>query len=214
LPFPDDSFDLVTCQTLLIHVSDPAAVIAEMCRVARPGGLVLACEPNNVSRALLFDSMSAKDPADAILARVRFQLLCERGKAALGEGDNSIGDLVPGLFSAGGLVDLSVYLNDKANLLAPPYDTPEQHAMVEEQADFNDRGFWIWSCEDTRRYFLAGGGRDDEFDALWSEALRDGDELRQSIAERTYSGAGAAIGYIVAGRKPDRKSLSAKEQSL
>ena len=95
LPFPDDSFDLVTCQTLLIHVSDPAAVIAEMCRVARPGGLVLACEPNNVSRALLFNSMSAQDPVEAVLALVRFQLLCERGKAALGEGNNSIGDLVP-----------------------------------------------------------------------------------------------------------------------
>ena len=45
LPFPDASFDLVTCQTLLIHLADPSAVIAEMARVARPGGLVLAAEP-------------------------------------------------------------------------------------------------------------------------------------------------------------------------
>jgi ubiquinone/menaquinone biosynthesis C-methylase UbiE len=47
LPFPDGSFDLVTCQTLLIQVPDPRAVIAEMGRVARGGGWVLAAEPNN-----------------------------------------------------------------------------------------------------------------------------------------------------------------------
>lgn len=36
LPFEDASFDLVTCQTLLIHCPDPAAVVAEMVRVTRP----------------------------------------------------------------------------------------------------------------------------------------------------------------------------------
>ena len=41
LPFKDESFDLVTCQTLLIHVADPTAVIREMRRVVRPGGLLL-----------------------------------------------------------------------------------------------------------------------------------------------------------------------------
>src|SRR5882672_9058101 len=38
LPFPDHSFDFVTCQTLLIHVGDVRAVLAEMARVTRPGG--------------------------------------------------------------------------------------------------------------------------------------------------------------------------------
>ncbi len=49
LPFPDDSFDLTTCQTVLIHLPDPAAAIAEMRRVTRPGGLVVVAEPNNLS---------------------------------------------------------------------------------------------------------------------------------------------------------------------
>src|SRR4051812_14125023 len=38
LPFADGTFDLVTCQTVLIHVADPRAVIREMLRVAKPGG--------------------------------------------------------------------------------------------------------------------------------------------------------------------------------
>lgn len=49
LPFPDDSFDVTTCQTVLIHVPNPDAVIAEMRRVTRPGGLVAVAEPNNLT---------------------------------------------------------------------------------------------------------------------------------------------------------------------
>jgi hypothetical protein len=51
----------------------------------------------------MFDSVSFHDPVDEILARARLQLICERGKAALGEGNNSIGDLVPSLFANGTL---------------------------------------------------------------------------------------------------------------
>ena len=143
LPFTDASFDLVTCQTLLIHTPDPGAVVDEMIRVTRPGGLVLAAEPNNIARALMLDSVSFHDPVDKILARVRLQVICERGKAALGEGNNSIGDLVPSLFAERNLVKICVYLNDKADILLPPYDTPAQRAALEERADFQRRDFCL-----------------------------------------------------------------------
>jgi ubiquinone/menaquinone biosynthesis C-methylase UbiE len=203
LPFADASFDLVTCQTVLIHMPDPGAVIDEMVRVARPGGLILAAEPNNVARALMFDSVSFNDPVDAILARARLQLICERGKAALGEGNNSIGDLVPSLFAERRLVDVCVYLNDKADILLPPYDSPAQGAALEERADFKHRDLWSgWSREDTRRYFLAGGGREGEFEALWLVAIGSSDKIDKAIADRTYAGRdGAGIGYLIAGRK-------------
>ena len=68
--------------------------------------------------------------------------------------------------------------------------------------DATVRDFWIWSRQDTRRYFLAGGGREGEFEALWSAATREGDAFDRAVAARTYAGAGAAIGYLVAGRKP------------
>jgi ubiquinone/menaquinone biosynthesis C-methylase UbiE len=208
LPFPDASFDLVTCQTVLIHMPDPGATVDEMVRVARPGALILAAEPNNAARALLFDSVSFHDPVDDILTRARLQLICERGKAALGEGNNSIGDLVPSLFAERNLVDVCVY---KADILLPPYDSPAQRAALEECADFNHRGFWSgWSREITRRYFLAGGGCEAEFEALWLVAIGGNDKFDKAIADRTYAGrAGAGIGYLIAGRKPrlDRSRL-------
>jgi hypothetical protein len=173
-----------------------------MVRVARPGGLILAAEPNNIANALTFDSLNFHHPVDEIMARARLQLTCERGKAALGEGNNSIGDLVPGLFAERDLINVSVYLNDKVHVFLPPYDNPEQRAELEERADRKHRDFWIWSREDTLRYFLAGGGRDVDFDALWTVAISGQNKLDQAIADQTYAGTGGGIGYLVAGRKP------------
>jgi len=46
LPFPQASFDLVFTRYMLLHVSDPPTVIREMFRVTRPGGFVIAYEPD------------------------------------------------------------------------------------------------------------------------------------------------------------------------
>lgn len=46
LPYPEASFDLVFTRYMLLHVSDPLQVIREMFRVARPGGFVVAYEPD------------------------------------------------------------------------------------------------------------------------------------------------------------------------
>jgi SAM-dependent methyltransferase len=204
LPFPDASFDLVTCQTVLIHLPDPGAAVDEMIRVARPGGLIVAAEPNNVARAVMFDSVSFHDPADEILARARLQLICERGKVALGEGNNSIGDIVPSLFVERGLVDVCVYLNDKVDILLPPYNSPAQRATLEERTDFKHRGLCSgWTREDTCRYFLAGGGHEGEFEALWLVAIGSSDKIDKAIANQTYAGREVAgVGYLIAGRKP------------
>jgi len=43
---PSDSFDLVHARTLLINVAEPAGVVAEMVRLARPGGWVVSLEPD------------------------------------------------------------------------------------------------------------------------------------------------------------------------
>jgi SAM-dependent methyltransferase len=51
LPYPSFCFDIVYCHYLLLWVSDPLAVLAEMKRVARVGGYILAlAEPDYTRR--------------------------------------------------------------------------------------------------------------------------------------------------------------------
>lgn len=55
LPFADASFDHLTVTYLLRYVDDPAATMAELARVVRPGGVVASLEfgvPGGVARPL------------------------------------------------------------------------------------------------------------------------------------------------------------------
>lgn len=202
LPFPDDSFDLTTCQTVLIHMRDPSAVIAEMMRVTRPGGLVAVAEPNNLTESLLLDSISNRASIDVIVELVRFQLTCERGKIALGEGDNSLGDRVPGLFVAQGLADVQTYVNDKAGAIFPPYATAAQRAFVEDARDHVARRMWNWSEADARRLYLAGGGTEGDFARHFALALTSRENILRGVDDGSYHGIIGGEFYLVAGRKP------------
>jgi demethylmenaquinone methyltransferase / 2-methoxy-6-polyprenyl-1,4-benzoquinol methylase len=51
LPFPDASFDAVTISFALRNVHDPAAALAEMARVTRPGGRLVICEFSHPTNA-------------------------------------------------------------------------------------------------------------------------------------------------------------------
>lgn len=54
LPFRAASFDLVTFSSVLHHVPDRRAALAEAARVLRPGGWVFAFDPNLLHPAMLF----------------------------------------------------------------------------------------------------------------------------------------------------------------
>ena len=204
LPFDDATFDLVTCQTVLIHVRDPRAAIREMLRVTKPGGQVIAAEPNNRASLLVADSERAEPQVEQLVDLVRFYLTCERGKLALGEGYDSVGDLLPGMFAEQGLVDVQTFISDKPVVMAPPYDTPEQQAVraaLEEEAQGETWGGW--SRDAALRLFAAGGGSEDEFAQAWHGRLRDSRDALAAIERGTMTSAGGTIHYFVAGRRPD-----------
>ncbi|MBM9508206.1 methyltransferase domain-containing protein [Actinacidiphila acididurans] len=47
LPFDDATFDVVRSERVIQHVPDPAAAVAEMLRVVKPGGQVLVTDPDH-----------------------------------------------------------------------------------------------------------------------------------------------------------------------
>ncbi len=83
LPFDSGTFDFVTCQTVLIHLADPRVAIREMLRVLKPGSLLAVVELNNLAGAMLADRLAFDMPIEEALELVRFQMMCERGKAGL-----------------------------------------------------------------------------------------------------------------------------------
>lgn len=201
LPFEDATFDLVTCQTLLIHVQKPLVVLREMLRVLKPGGLLAVAEPNNLTSSLLFNSVTCEDSIEEICARVRFQLVCERGKVALGEGNNSIGDLLPGYFAAVGLNNIQVYLSDKTFSLFPPYQSKEQQVLRKQYLDWIKEKFWIWEQEETQRFFLAGGGTKQEFETYWQQIMLTNQDCKKALVNGSFHAASGSILYLVSGRK-------------
>lgn len=73
LPFADASFDVVTISFGLRNVTDPAAALAELRRVSRPGGRLVICEfstPTWAPLRWLYDNylLAALPPAARLLS--------------------------------------------------------------------------------------------------------------------------------------------------
>jgi SAM-dependent methyltransferase len=202
LPFDDATFDLVTCQTVLIHVPDPLAVVREMLRVTRPGGQVIVAEPNNRASLLVASSTTVGELAEALVDLIGFYVTCEQGKIALGEGNSSVGDLLPGLFTEAGLADVEAFLSDKASVMVPPYASEEQQALkAQYEADLELSRFG-WSREEAKRLFVAGGGVEASFEAGWQRRRDEAQDAVAALDDGTLHSAGGAIHYLVAGRRP------------
>jgi ubiquinone/menaquinone biosynthesis C-methylase UbiE len=199
LPFSDDSFDLVTCQTVLIHLPDPVRALAEMRRVLKPGGLLAVIEPNNRIQPLVFNEAQVDEPVADTLARVRFRLLCELGKKRMGLGDFSAGDRLPTWLYELGFREIQVCQSDKAVPLVPPYASVEEQAVLGELLEAGEAG--DGGRERARRWFLAGGGEPAEFEALWA-LLRDVDARERALIQAgRFARAGGRLMYLVSARK-------------
>ena len=109
LDFPDGSFDLVYVRYLLEHVADPVRVLREMRRVARPGGLVAACE-NDVSLLRFDPPCPAFDRAWETFTR--FQ-------STLG-GDGLIGRRLYRLFREAGFADVELSVQPEVHWYGSP----------------------------------------------------------------------------------------------
>ncbi len=201
LPFADEEMDLTFCQTLLIHVSDPLAVIQEMKRVTKDGSWVVALEPNNLVPNLMFDNMAQTDfDVQDLMEVIEIRLRCEKGKQRLGEGFSSLGDVLPDLFVKAGLTDIKVWISDKALTIIPPYDTREKRVRASQMVEWFETDSGGSGYADNLRYFKAGGGKKQKFDAYWIKLEAYKQWALQQLKEEKFISAGGNMMYIVAGR--------------
>jgi ubiquinone/menaquinone biosynthesis C-methylase UbiE len=202
LPLRSNTYEVVTCQTVLMHLRDPFAALREMVRVAKPGGLIIAAEPNNLFNIMAFSSMTADEPVDSIVKRFEFWLRYHRGKKFSGAGDNTIGDLLPGLFARLGLRNIAVTLSDRAAPLFPPYDSNEQKVMIEQAKEWKKTKSGPWDTKALIKFAEAGGANKE----LLEDGLRLNVEVMNrelaEIADKKFNTAGGGMHYLVSGRKP------------
>ena len=100
---PPDSFDLVHARTLLVTIPDPAEVVAEMVRLAKPGGWVASQEPD-VEHALCYPPLPAWD---------RMREIFHAGFSRSGA-DTHIGRRLTEVYRQAGLSDIEVVVHADA----------------------------------------------------------------------------------------------------
>ncbi len=105
---PTASFDLVHARTLLINVRKPEGVLEEMVRLARPGGVITAMEPD-VPAAVCYPNL----PEWAQLQDIFIQSFRRDGA------DPMIGRRLGELFRGAGLADVEV--EARAEAFPPGY---------------------------------------------------------------------------------------------
>lgn len=200
LPFADARFDFMTCQTVLIHVSDPLRAIREMLRVLKPGGSLLCVEPDNLCSLAMRSSFGdALTPAESA-QDFEFALAVERGRRALGRGDHSLGGLVPGYLNQVGFERIRTWLSDKAIPLYPQYEQAEQRTVVADMKAWRHTD--DAHKQESLRYFLAGGEDSARFDTLWTTCVENQARYKAAVDAGTVTLGGAALMFLVSGVKP------------
>ncbi len=202
LPFAANGFDLVTCQTLVMHVASPKLVLREMLRVLRPGGLLLLAEPSNLPNQFSTSSLNRSLSPEELAELAYLFTCCSRGRANLGRGDDSIADVLPDILRELELTDLRIFQNERTSSVIPPY-SESVAAQLAQELGHASRKFWLWNRDDACALFEAGGGAPERFAAAYEVfQLRDA-RFREQVEAGTYSRIGGGHHYLIAGRLPD-----------
>ena len=116
LPFRNGVFDSAFCVAVMQHIRDVPQAVRELARVTRPGGRVVAVEPDNANRYFYSSSEAGKRAFEA--AGQFFATLAQsRGDAS----DPTVGPKLPALFQQSGItpLDVQIFPISRAQLGAP-----------------------------------------------------------------------------------------------
>ncbi|KAB8031029.1 hypothetical protein [Fluviispira multicolorata] len=61
----------------------------------------------------------------------------------------------------------------------------------------------MWGYEETKKYFIAGGGSNEDFKDHWKFLRNEDLKFKEGIIEKNLYMAGGSILYFISGRKYD-----------
>jgi ubiquinone/menaquinone biosynthesis C-methylase UbiE len=204
LPFHDDFADLVMCHVLLIHLEKPKQALAEMIRVAKPDGLIICQEPDNVSTMMTipYPSLPELETEEQLLI-AKIAIVYNKGRIKLGLGDWSIGRKIPRMMKELSLTDIAVRINDRAYYIEPPYEgLLQQYHLDHVKKQWLDQKRHKTRINRLKEGFLAGGGDPEDFGRYQALDDRIMSMIRQQVQDGKFYQCGAGDIYVVRGRKP------------
>jgi SAM-dependent methyltransferase len=203
LPFADNTADLVMCQVILMHLESPQKALAEMVRVAKPGGLIFCNESDVLSQMMaLYHTSLPEFSLEERLLSVKVSLTINQGRIKLGQGDFNIGVKIPHMMKELGLVDIGVRLNDRVHFLEPPYEGENQQDQLNKlkQQFFDEERYKVWINRE-KEEFLAGGGDPEDWDRVAEISRRRIAIMREQMEKNEYFSCGSGDFYVIKGRK-------------
>ena len=199
LPFEDNTFDAVTCQTLLIHLKNPIDAIKEMKRVLKPEGILIFAEPNNLAISAIKDSLTSSYSIEELVENFKYSLIKEKGKINLGKGDNSFGDLLPNILNQLKLKEIKSFISDKTNLVLPPYETREMQAMISQITSLEFEEFY--DKETNEEFETFGTKFKGTLLNIKEKEKSTISNLKKSVEIGKYFSEGGFLMYLISARK-------------
>lgn len=180
LPFPDNTFDLVVCQALLINLPNPKKAITEFARVSND--TVAVIEPNN--RAVMIDSTVDEEVKLANRTRTAFLSgLSVDGTVTVSSLQNLLG--------SGGLTDIQVSQYKHTRSVSPPYS---EHDLTTAKTQATGR---ILTADE--QTLLTGNLSRNEYDLLRDEWRRVGRKIVKQMQTGNYRRTETVPFYVAVG---------------
>ncbi|MBI5806514.1 methyltransferase domain-containing protein [candidate division TA06 bacterium] len=187
LPYPDNFADVVICQTMLMHLSNPQKAVNEMHRILKPGGTVLCKEPDNLSMSLQHTITSEPElPIKDELFFHKISILCSKGNAALGLGHYNAAQYVPQWLKIAGFTKIDAKINSQPLMAIPPYETPKQKMVMEnwrkELKIEEKKNEKRQEMRKLKKLIIAGGGNTKDYERYLS--LKSKYRCREKLYKR------------------------------
>jgi SAM-dependent methyltransferase len=125
-PFSGDQFDVAFAHALLMHLPDARGALAEMIRVTRDGGLVVACDASHNAINALLHVHETQEQEHMPLSLFQAMNADVRQRTGV---DHNIGMKTAVLMHQVGLRDVEARLSDAVRLSFPPLDTPAKERL-------------------------------------------------------------------------------------
>ncbi len=202
IPFEDETFDFVTCQTLLMHLEDPEIAIAEMLRVLKPGGRLLLAEPNNYGDIVRANTAQEELSIEERIDIVRLYAMVEEGKKRLRMGNMGVCSYLSGMLKSLGCEDVEVCRNDKVFYFSAPYTREQEILATHLRKLVENDYFYIFPPESARMFFEAVSTDESLYARLIETSRKLNNIYKRQIDTKTLEGTFGGEILVTVGKKP------------